>query len=265
MLLNYRPILYLILLISFENLHATQFIIKLASYAEEKSVMTQISLLHKTIEKKVSIKKEDNLHKVYSVPFSSKEDAQKVLPLYQEVFKDAYIMVYVPTKNLTQPVLNYPYTSTDNNETNQTTIVKHPSVPLTITKKDYLLTPDYQSVQKSTDKELFKNKTFYVCPDRIQTSSEKLLIESKFTDINVTYNPIIGNLPSITLKYIMHKKRLYFFKGSIINPNQYRKIEKNLFEYILVSHYNKEKKLTTMRYYYKKEDAISYLNSLRIH
>ncbi|CAA6818858.1 MAG: Unknown protein [uncultured Sulfurovum sp.] len=265
MLQNYKPVVYLILLLSFSHLQATQFIIKLASYSKKESAISQISLLDKAINQKISIAQENSLHKIYSLPFSNKEDAQKVLPLYKKVFIDAYIMVYVPTKNLSKPVLNSQYTTIDNNETNKSNTVTKPSLPFVITKKDYLLTPNSRSVQDLTDKDIFRNKTFYVCPDRIQTSSEKLLIESKFTDINVTYNPIIGNLPSITLKYILHKKRLYFLKGSMINPNQYRKIEKKLFEYILVSHYSNKKKLTTMRYYYKKEDAISYLSSLRIH
>ncbi len=88
---NNKMLVVFVLFVSF--CEGNEYVIKLASYTNKDNLVKQASLLDSELKDTVYIMKEENLYKLFSKSYVSKNHAMIKLPLYRNVFQDAYIMV----------------------------------------------------------------------------------------------------------------------------------------------------------------------------
>jgi hypothetical protein len=89
------------------------------------------------------------------------------------------------------------------------------------------------------------------------------LIEVAFDESGVlSYTPIIGKFPPLSMRYFIQGKRLYITRTTP-NASQFIKLEETFFEYYLLSKYSMGKKISSLRYYTNQENAKAYLNSFK--
>lgn len=293
------------LLLYFTLLQGSEFSIKLASYSNKERLLQQIDSLGEGIGEGVVIIKAGDIYKAYSAPLSTKEEALAVLPLYRQLFQDAYITskpievthasktsqikhttqhikaphqtTKKPTPNqdfetyqkdiqptekkpvMSQPNISQPYASKEHSHTEE-----HNSTTQTlkITKQEGLLIPDTQQRYRKSLQTILQGRTFFICPDTITSNSQKLLMEAKFDGQSVTYKTIMGEIPSIKIAYAIQKERLYFLRNGRANPKHFTQVEREYFEYYVVSKWVGKKVINRMRYYKIQEAAQSYLDSL---
>jgi hypothetical protein len=236
--------------------YGDSFIIKLASYTNKESLIEKIKLLDNSIKKNIILIEENKLYKLFSESIQNKEKALKLLPIYQKIFSDAYIMVNT-------------YTDTQKEDINITMSLQEESN--TSLNKGFVIIPTHTLMHPNTEKkprlsfqEIIENKTFYLCPQSIHSQSEKILIEAVFSTDSVNYNTIMGKVPSMQMKYTIQKNRLYLITNNKISISQFHTIDKILFEYMIISRWFKGKKIHQMRYYKNKADAQSYIASISL-
>lgn len=230
--------------------HGNNFIIKLASYENKESLIEKITLLDNTVKENIIIIEENNLYKLFSKSSQTKEKALKLLPTYQKVFTDAYIMVNIYKQ--TPQIVDINITLSLKEEANNSIKPK-----LEILPTDTLMYPTIKKEPRLSFQEIIENKTFYLCPQTIRAKSEKILIEATFTSNNASYKTLIGEVPSMEMNYTIQKNRLYTITNNKISISQFHTIDKIFFEYMLVSRWFKGKKIHKMRYYKKEADARS--------
>jgi hypothetical protein len=253
---NYILLLLLNLVILGTYTYGSGFIIKLASYTNQKSLMQQVHLLDPSIQNNIMLIKEDNLYKLFSKSTQSREEASILLPRYKKIFSDAYIMLDRYTQKEKKSINLSLALQQESNTTQNTYPNIHPIQKILQPKKEILSQVSFQ--------ELIKNKTFYLCPQKIMAPSEKILIKAHFTDHTVSYTTLIGNIPYLEMNYMVKNNRLYMINHNRVSISQFSTIDKILFEYMVVSRWMKGKKIHQMRYYKKEEDARSYIDSINL-
>ena len=86
-----------------------------------------------------------------------------------------------------------------------------------------------------------------------------LLIKVSFKNDEVTYQPVIGDMKMTKANYLVDGDRLYMFTDAFTRDGAFSKLEENKDDHIVVSSWINGKKLNTLRYYYKLNDAKEYL------
>ena len=250
-----KSILISLLFFTLSNNIYANFIIKLASYTNKENLLQQVTQLDENIQDKIMLIEEDKLYKLLSESYTEKEEAVKILPLYQKIFPDAYIMVdtyeHKEKKSLDLALALQTDNTMGNNEKNSSILPVQDILQPT--------TPQYPAL---TFEKLFQNRTYFLSPDSISAPSEKLLIRASFSDNNVSYTPLIGTMPPLQKRYILKHNRLYLINNNKVSPSQYSTIQELLFDYMVVARWFKGKVIHKMRYYKKEEDAKSYLDSV---
>ena len=260
----------LILVMMFFSIGKSAVVIKLGSYSHRGNLAKQITLLRDDISSNTHIIEENDMFKGYSNEFDTREEASAQLHLYQEIFTDAYIMQSTnidknsniksikPIKQIKEieEVKKEP-------QKKQNPLDYRYKDRIEITPSDEVMTPVSYSNGVSSLGDIIKGNTFYICPHKINSNGDKLLIEAKFSqETQVTYKTIVGKVPSLSMAYIVHKERLYFTRSQRVNPYQYSQLDDRLFDYYVISKWSRGKKISKMRYYKKLENAKSYLDSL---
>ena len=243
-------------LLLFSSYSYANFIIKLASYSQEKSVEQQTQRLDTTIQKNIMLIEEAHLYKLFSKSIQTKEEALSILPLYQKVFSDAYIMVDTYTKKEKKSIDLLLALQEESNTTTQMYQTIEPIKSVLQPYKDRSKTVSFL--------ELLQNKVFYLCPEHITAASEKILIKAQFLDNNVSYTTLIGDTPHFEMRYMVKQNRLYMINHNRVSPSQFSTIDKIFFEYMVVARWMKGKKIHQMRYYKRESDARSYISSIHL-
>jgi len=86
-----------------------------------------------------------------------------------------------------------------------------------------------------------------------------LLIKVSFGNHEVTYQPVMGDMQMTKANYLTEGDRLYMFANTFTRDGAYSKLEEHRESHFLVSSWANGKKLNTLRYYYKLNDAKEYL------
>jgi len=123
--------------------------------------------------------------------------------------------------------------------------------------------PDDFKVEERTQykhftKEMLSGQYYYLAY-QASNKNPNLLIRVSFSSDEVTYQPIIGDMKMTKASYLVDNNRLYMFTNAFTQDGAYSKLEKNKTNYFLVSSWANGKKLNTLRYYYKMNDAKQYL------
>jgi len=111
---------------------------------------------------------------------------------------------------------------------------------------------------KNFSKKMLSGKHYYLA---YKTSDEKpnLLIKVSFGNHDVTYQPVIGEMTMMKANYLIEHSRLYMFTDTFTRNGAFSKLEEHRKNHFLVSSWADGKKLNTLRYYYKLNDAKKYL------
>jgi len=212
------------------------YTIKLATYKKRSNVEQNILKLDPYLQKNIVIDQGDDLTYKVSTQPSERTVLEKKLPLYRKVFKDAFIAPVKPIEK-TDPVVVKPKTKEQN-----------------ISKK---IDTDKKSFSTSIEQ-----KTFYLCSRGKVAKGKKFIIKVTFTKDTVTYTPLLKEVSPLKSHYKIENERLYLFNNKKIDLNIYSKLEKVTLTYYLISSWEKNKKLNELRYYFDRENAKKYLESL---
>ena len=245
--MKHAVFLLFLALFSITSLFGATISIKLGSYKNKDALLRQIDRLQPSLKNRIKVFKVNALHKAYALPYATKQEALQSLTEYKKVFADAYITVYDHgEKNLFRP---------------SASISENRTFP--VAKKEGVVVPASLQHMQTSLKYIFEGNTFYVCPDKIHTKTEKILIQERFLPNNIwTQKGLMGKVPSLELYYKIDRNKIFFSRNRQIQTLHYSKVDEKLFEYIIVSKLTQNKKLYRMRYYWKEADARAYLESI---
>jgi hypothetical protein len=111
---------------------------------------------------------------------------------------------------------------------------------------------------KSFNKRMISGKRYYLAY-KSTSESPNLLVKVSFGNHTVVYQPMLGNMSMRDAKYLVENGKLYMFADSFSENGAFSKIDGYEKDYILVSSWSNGKKLNTLRYYYKLNDAKRHL------
>jgi len=107
-------------------------------------------------------------------------------------------------------------------------------------------------------KEMLGGNHFYLAYKK-EGENPNLLIKVSFENHEVTYQPVIGEMQMTKANYMVDNNKLYMFANTFTENGSFSKLEAHYKKYFLVSSWANGKKLNTLRYYYKLNDAKQYL------
>jgi len=184
-----------------------------------------------------------------------------VVPQYQNVGLSKTNYTFQSVKNLP---------SIHQESTRQTMVVppiqQESVLPTIVTQKVvYKSTPkkDNFSVSKIKrykhfTKEMLGGQHYYLVYKK-QGENPNLLIKVSFENHEVTYQPVIGEMQMTKANYVVDDNKLYMFANTFSKNGSFSKLEEHHKNYFLVSSWGNGKKLNTLRYYYKMNDAKKFL------
>ena len=107
-------------------------------------------------------------------------------------------------------------------------------------------------------KQMLSGKSYYLAYKKSEDNPD-LLIKVTFKNHEVTYQPIIGEMQMPKANYLVDSKRLYMFSNAFRRNGSFSTLDEQHDDYLLVSSWSNGKKLNSLRYYYKLDDAKKYL------
>ena len=111
---------------------------------------------------------------------------------------------------------------------------------------------------KHFTKEMLGGNHYYLAYKK-EGANPNLLIKVSFENHEVTYQPVIGEMQMTKANYMVEDNKLYMFANTFTKNGSFSKLEAHRKNYFLVSSWANGKKLNTLRYYYKLNDAKKYL------
>ena len=111
---------------------------------------------------------------------------------------------------------------------------------------------------KQFNKQMLSGHYYYLAY-KGEGNNPNLLIKVSFQNDEVTYQPVIGDMKMTKANYLVEGDRLYMFTNAFTRDGAFSKLESNEDDHIVVSSWVNGKKLNTLRYYYKLNDAKEYL------
>ncbi len=126
-----------------------------------------------------------------------------------------------------------------------------------IEKKD-VFSSRKQKKYKNFSKEMLSGQSYYLAYKKTK-SNPALLIKVSFENHRVTYQPIIGDMQMTNANYLVKSHKLYMFADTFTPNGTFSKLDDPREKYFIVSSWANGKKLNTLRYYYKMNDAKKYL------
>jgi len=111
---------------------------------------------------------------------------------------------------------------------------------------------------KNFSKKMLSGRHYYLAY-KGSDENPNLLIKVTFGNHEVTYQPVMGDMQMTKANYLTEGDRLYMFANTFTRDGAYSKLEEHRGNHFLVSSWANGKKLNTLRYYYKLNDAKEYL------
>ena len=184
-------------------------------------------------KKNIVIEKRNEFYYVTSALYESKSEAQKALHAYKKVFKDAYIQEDVKSQ-----------VATAASEKTVSTELGKP-----------------QTEKPCNAEELLENKTVYLCYENGSTSAQKRIIQMDFEEEYMEYLPLKSTYDPLKISYT-------FKDDTVVLPISglefVHKIYKKEESFLRVKSFTEGKESSyTLRYYFKKEDALEFLKTIK--
>lgn len=254
-----KKILFLLLFLSVTM--QAGYVIQLGLYKNRQALEEMVDHIAKSkLRSNVIIEKRGDLHWAHSRTIEDKATAQQSLLQYRKVFKDAFIKEIPTTKVKPRPIskekqkskiVNTAVSHTSHAINAKKEVLKQSeAVPSKLTEQNHETSKKKLSLEKR-----LKGNVFYVC---VEAAKTELLIVA-FDENHVEYNTVIGDIPSFKEQYAVINDRLYVFKDKASKNSVYSTLEEVKGKYLLISNWNQNEKVNTLRYYYNLEDALAYV------
>ena len=228
-----KQILFLSVLLAASNLFGA-YEIKIAKYKNHTFLILGIAKIKASeYRKNIVIEKRNEFYYVTSALYESKSEAQKALHAYKKVFKDAYI---------------------------QDGMKNH--IPNEVSEKRVLSELEKPQTEKQCNaEELLEKKTVYLCYENGSTSSQKRIIQMNFEGEYMEYLPLKSTYKPLKIDYTFKDDTIVLPMSGIEFVHKiYKKEEK----FLRVKSFTEGKESShTLRYYYKKEDALEFLKTIK--
>ncbi|SFV56069.1 hypothetical protein MNB_SV-12-667 [hydrothermal vent metagenome] len=277
----FRYILPLLVLINIAYAQDKRYFIKLGSFKHFPVLEKTINRMPEYLRSHITIVKSNGWFIPFAYNTTKRYSLNSKLSAYRRYFHDAYIYdlqtilnspvvrTYVAqkrrTKNrYTRPVKidnttpyypmakTYPVVQTYPTAKTYSTLSESVKIPKPTTK-----TVEYNENQGFT-KRMISGKRYYLAY-KSESNNPNLLVKVSFGNHTVVYQPMMGDMNMREAKYLVENGKLYMFADSFSEEGAYSKIDGYKKDYILVSSWSNGKKLNILRYYYKLNDARSYL------
>ncbi len=168
----------------------------------------------------------------------------KIVPQYQNV-------AISPEDHILPPIPKV------QNIQNEAPVVSTTTIVPAITDSD-----DFGKIEikqyKQFNKQMLSGHHYYLTY-KGEGENPDLLIKVSFKNDEVTYQPVIGDMKMTRANYLVDGDRLYMYTNAFTRDGAFSKLEENKDDHIVVSSWINGKKLNTLRYYYKLNDAKKYL------
>ncbi len=128
--------------------------------------------------------------------------------------------------------------------------------------------PMNSSIASTTKKESKNSKNFtkqmlsgnhYYMTYKADKGGINLLIKVSFGADSVMYQPVLGDMQMTQAHYLVENNKLYMFADNFSSDGAYSTLDEHRKDHFLVSSWMGKKKLNTLRYYFKLNDAKKYL------
>ncbi len=228
-----KQILFLTLFLAASNLFGA-YEVKIAVYKNHHFLKAMIAQVKEPeYRKNIVIQKEAQSYYVTSPVYETKGEARKALHTYKKVFKDAFIQEDIKQKPPTPA-----------------------SSEAVITEKK-----ERQTEKRCSAEELLANKTVYLCYENGSTSSQKRIIQMDFEEEYMEYLPLKSTYDPLKITYT-------FKDDTVVLPMSglefVHKIYKKEDKFLHVKSFTDGKESSyTLRYYFKKEDALEFLKMIK--
>ena len=280
----------MMLLLNIAYANGERYFIKLGSFKNLQGLENSINHMPKNLRSHVVIVHSNSWYIPFAYYVKNKGILYPHVRKFKRYFPDAHI-------NHSSSMLNYPVVRNYskgkrervilrvNNVPRQPTFVEHVSSPLhyqnvAISVDDNTLNtpvkvytqtpvqtlpiaPIKEFVPNKSDSNYFTKKMLsghnYYLAYKSTKESPNLLIKVTFQNHKVIYQPVIGDMKMTNANYLIEDKRLYMFSSTFTKNGAYSTLDKRRDNHFLVSSWVNGKKMNTLRYYYKLNDAKEYL------
>ncbi len=281
-----RFLLFIILFFNCTYANTEKYFIRFGSFKNLKGLERHIDSLPSSLRSHVVIVRANSWYIPLAYYTSNRNALKSKLPLYKHYFKDAHIAS-------SSSILNYPLVR---NYTIDRRVVDAPKrqyispvrvykrrVPqyqnVAISEGDHILTNLSSRkvlVKREEESDIFQNRepkkykkfskemlsgNHYYLAYKKTDSNPDLLVKVNFGNHVVTYQPIIGEMKMTQANYLVEEGKLYMFIDTFTRNGSFSTLEEHRDDHFLVSSWLNGKKLNTLRYYYKMNDAKRYLGS----
>jgi len=294
-----RFLLLLSLIFNFAYANSEKYFIQFGSFKDLKGLEKNIERLPSSLRSHVVIVRSNSWYIPFAYYTSNKNALKSKVSSYKRYFKDAYIghssymlnhplvhnyasstrthtavkRQYVPPVRQYQKVVpQYQNVGVSAAEYTLASVQHLPSVkeervlPKIVTQKIVVQKVEKNDVFKNEKPKQYKKFSkqmlsghHYYLAYKETDSNPNLLIKVSFGNHKVTYQPIIGDMKMTKASYLVEGDRLYMFADTFTRNGSFSKLEEHRENHFLVSSWANAKKLNTLRYYYKMNDAKDYL------
>jgi hypothetical protein len=269
----FRIILLFLILINISYAQNRRYFIKLGSFRQFSVLEKTINKMPQSLRSHITIVKSNGWFIPFAYNTKQKRLLSKKLPAYRRYFYDAY--VYSSEKILNSPVVrtyvklstprykNIEISQKDNSISYYSDVRVYPtartysieSKPAKIPEPTVITT---EKNFKGFNKRMISGKRYYLAY-KSTNSNPNLLVKVSFGNHTVVYQPMLGDMSMRDAQYLVENGKLYMFADTFSENGAFSKIDGYEKDYILVSSWSNGKKLNTLRYYYKLNDAKRYL------
>jgi len=226
-------ILFLTVLLAASNLFGA-YEVKIAKYTNHNFLMAMIKKVKEPeYRKNIVIQKKDQSYYVTSPLYETKGEARKALSAYKKVFKDAFIQDVIKQKLPTQA-------------SNEAVMIE---------KKEP------QTEKRCSAEELLANKTVYLCYENASTSAQKRIVQMDFGEEYMEYLPLKSTYRPLKISYTFKDDTVVLPMSGLEFVHKIYKKEDNFLQ--VKSFTDGKESSRNLRYYFKKEDALEFLKTIK--
>jgi len=289
-----RLLVLMALVFNFTFANSEKYFIQFGSFKDLKGLEKNIERLPSSLRSHVVIVRSNSWYIPFAYYTSNKNALKSKVASYKRYFRDAHIAhssymlnhplvrnygtnkrtKVAPKRQYIPPVPTYhkpvpQYQNVGISEEDNTLAYIQPPVAVAtpiVTQKVVVTEVESNDVfsnvkpkkYKKFSKQMLSGQHYYLAYKKTD-SNPNLLIKVTFGNHQVTYQPVIGEMQMTKANYLTEGSRLYMFADTFTRNGSYSKLDEHRENHFLVSSWAKGKKLNTLRYYYKMNDAKEYL------
>ena len=293
-----RVLFVMLLMINVTYAGGERYFIKFGSFKNLQGLEKSIAKLPKSLRVNVSVVRKNGWYIPFAYYKKSRKGLSSKVRTYRQYFPDAHVnhgrnmfnnqVVYkfgkrhktVLTREVSVRKVNPPRTQRDvapRQVTLQNVAISSDDNTLNIPVQNYssqnipsileaipmssVVAPSAKVEQKTYNaftKQMLSGNYYYITY-KAPTSGENLLIKVSFGASDAIYQPVLGDMQMTSAAYLVNNNRLYMYAESFSIDGAYSTLDEHRKDHFLVSSWMNQKKLNTLRYYYKLNDAKKYL------